>query len=304
MYKLVKRVIESNNLDVSDVLDTCYAICMADKFNGSNRLELSVDKLVVTADTEWNYTLALLGVQPRDGSPLPEVQRWRVICDALIICTDTHLEGVHLTSEASSKVASLKGQLRRCGEYHDIDDVKAVLTKLCGSTYDFTEVHALEGVLLDNAGLLKSYGYDLEERVKKAWSNIRLPDKFIMIERGEMKYDTEESVVRRLQELVMYQLESDALNYIYKGMSINSVKTNLFLSRAIKEMGMVGFGMQSFCNYAPNLEINCSNIPTVIITKLERLFAKNMNYDIEDLSNILVLLRNLYGGKVGSTYGI
>lgn len=297
MYKLIAKVIEKNQLDVSAILDTCLAICFADKFNGSNRLELSVDRFVSGADNDWNNVLSLLGVQSKQNKPLPEVQRYRVICDALVILCDKHESDIYLTSEASAKVATLQGKVWRCTDYSDINEVEKVLTALCKGCFDFSAIYDLEAKLWGYAEDLKQYGYDMHDGIRRAWRNFTLPGKFKYISKGEMKYENEDIALQVLQDLVMCQLEYDAIEYISESVSKNSVGINVNISRAMLDLGIVGFGMCSYNNYAPSIKISEAGIPSVIVTKLNRLFSRNMTYDIQDLENVCIFLKYLYDSK-------
>ena len=298
MYKLVEKVIKSNKLDTKDVLDTCFALCIADKFIGTNRLELSIDKFVCSDDEDWSSILDLLGVASSVGVPLPKVQRYRVITDALVICCNSSEDGIYLTSEASRRVASLKGLNMRSSEYHDIKDVEAVLQRLCVSTSGFESIHELESKLEAYEKECFSWGYDFGKIVRHGLRGVTLPDKFRYITTGEATVSDEETAYALVSDLVMFTLEDDFFTKLRDGINKNEVLTNLFINRAMKEIGNVSMGVVSFENTVPRIEFE-SGLPSYMREKMLMIFNRNMCFDINDLDNILLLQKHLYTGKVG-----
>lgn len=298
MYKLIEKVIKANNLDIQDVLDTCFAICMADHFVGTNRLELSIDKFVCSDDTDWSAVLDLLGVSSVIGTPLPKVQRYRVISDALVICVGREIDGVKLSSEASGSVARLRSLNWRSSNYEDINTVESVLQALCTDTYDFSKIHELEDLLYTYEKETSSWKFDLGGILRSELGKIKLPDKFRYLGNGGMTFQDVDTAYRLICDVVMCTLELEFLKVVKAGLSKNEVMTNLFVNRAIKEVGNIGLGTVSLENSVPRIEFT-NGLPEYMQEKMMGLFSRNMQYDIGDLDNVFTLLRHLYTGKVG-----
>lgn len=297
MYTLVEKVIKSNNLDTREVLDTCFALCMADKFVGTNRLELSVDKFVCSDSEDWSSILELLGVSTNVGVPLPKVQQYRVITDALVICCKNTEDGVFLTSEASQRVARLKGLSIRSSEYHDIKDVEAVLQRLCVVTNGFDKIHELESTLQEYEKDCTSWGYNFGSIVRTGLRGVKLPGKFVYIENGDTDIIDEDIMYGYICDLVMFALEYDFFKTLRDGIAKNEVLTNLFINRAMKEIGNVSMGVVSFESKVPRIEFE-AGLPSYMREKMLTMFNRNMCFDIQDIDNILLLQKHLYTGKV------
>lgn len=297
MYKLVENVIKSNKLDTKEVLDTCFALCMADKFVGTNRLELSIDKFVCSDGEEWSSILNLLGVSPNVGTTLPKVQQYRVITDALVICCKNNEDGVYLTSEASRKVAQLKGLNMRSSDYHDIKDVETVLQRLCVVTNGFDKIHELESVLQEYEKECSSWGYPFGNIVRQGLRSIKVPGKFIYLENGDTDIVDEDILYGYICDSVMFALEYDFFKTLRDGIAKNEVLTNLFINRAMKEIGNVSMGVVSFESKVPRIEFE-AGLPNYMREKMLSMFNRNMCFDIQDIDNILLLQKHLYTGKV------
>lgn len=297
MYKLIENVIKSNKLDTKDVLDTCFALCVADAFVGTNRLKLSIDKFVCSDDEEWSNVLELLGVSSSVGTPLPKVQQYRVITDALVICCENNSDGVYLTSEASRRVARLRGLNMRSSEYHDINEVEAVLKRLCTVTQGFEKIHELEKVLQEYEKSSSSWGYPFGDVIRRGLRDIKLPDKFIYIAHGDTDYTDEDILYGYICDLVMFALEYDFFKNLRGGIEKNEVLTNLFINRAMKEIGNVSMGVVSFESKVPRIEFE-AGLPSYMREKMLSMFNRNMCFDIQDIDNILLLQKHLYTGKV------
>lgn len=297
MYKLIENVIKSNKLDTKDVLDTCFALCVADAFAGTNRLKLSIDKFACSDDEEWSNVLELLGVSSSVGTPLQKVQQYRVITDALVICCENNSDGVYLTSEASRRVARLRGLNMRSSEYHDINEVEAVLNRLCTVTQGFEKIHELEKVLQEYEKSSSSWGYPFGDVIRRGFRDIKLPDKFIYIAHGYTDYTDEDILYGYICDLVMLALEYDFFKNLRGGIEKNEVLTNLFINRAMKEIGNVSMGVVSFESKVPRIEFE-AGLPSYMREKMLSMFNRNMCFDIQDIDNILLLQKHLYTGKV------
>jgi len=306
MYELIKQVIESNKLDVTKVLDRCSAICVADNFVGTNRLNLTFDAFLQCEadDKEWEKVLNLLGIQTHIVSSTIKVQHYRVICDALVIsCNESGSDVGTLTSEASSIVARVCGLNLRSREYLDINGVKGVLQELVSESYDFSELHGIEEQLYELEAELKPFGFDMKGVLGTVLGDFSLPDNFLYIREGKMNYESTEQATNIFKERVIYCLEQNVVDFLREKYFKDPVRTNLFLNRALQEVGVVGLGTVSMLNYAPSLEYE-SGLPSVIRQKMQRIYARSMNYDFSDYGTVVLILRNLYKGKVGDKYGV
>lgn len=126
------KVVDSYNLDRQKLNDIALAICIADKYRGSNSLELSVDRLV-------NSGLGFVGVGSKssDTRKLPRVQCLRVLCDVLTLSVPDNVvqknDDIRLTCKVSSYVSYKLGNRKMCYEYADEDICDKVLNALSDS---------------------------------------------------------------------------------------------------------------------------------------------------------------------------
>ena len=125
VLKLLQDCIETFNLDANNLRDIAFAICTADKMNGTNKRELDIDKFV-ESDTElsWDSILAILGVEPQSKgyTKLPRVQKLRVISDVLSLSLSDKVDGLVLSCNASKKVSKLLGVSLSSEDYADEDE--------------------------------------------------------------------------------------------------------------------------------------------------------------------------------------
>ena len=299
MYKLIKQVIESNELNPHKVLDVCFALCMADHFVGMNRLELSVDKFLGTVsdgDEDWDKVLQLLEVGARGaGGSLPKVQRYRVITDALVICCGKEvakLPDVALTSEASSRVARLLGIEINSHEYSDIDSVKSVLEAICRETSSLDFVVDLEKKVEGYEKDFDGTEFDLDKVVRNAWKDIQLNGKYKYIKSGSCIMESTDEIQNFLEDKLMYALEYEVLLAVKKTYKENRVATGVILLRFAEDNSCT-FGVCSFSNHVPALDY-VHGFERSVQQMLSGLFSKSMNYDIQDLDKVMLLIKMLY----------
>lgn len=292
MYQIVKEIMEKNNIQGKKLADVCLAICIVDQLKGSNRRELSMEKFVVRADEDWKSVLELLElVNLCDREPLPKVQRYRVICDALCICIGRNIEGVSLSNERSSIVARSFAEVMGVSElsgirctngYSSIEECERVLKLLNQNSYDLTDLFELESqVSTLEAG----------ELAAKAWDSFRVPtDKAKYIKGGGTDYS-----IGLLKDMLIYSIEKDILDLIRKGMAKNKVKTNYVISQVMRNYSNVVFGTYSTENLAPRLEVG-NGFPDFMRTKLCRLFSGGMTYDFSDLESLVGVRKFIESG--------
>lgn len=108
MPELVSLVLADASVDIHHFTDICLAICASDENIGTNRIELDVDKFFVMDDDVWSTLFSSECICSLSGvSPLPKIQKLRVLADAMMICL--RMSGKALSSsyncEASKQVA-------------------------------------------------------------------------------------------------------------------------------------------------------------------------------------------------------
>lgn len=304
MYELIDKIIETNKLDTSEVLDLCYAICMSDMLHGSNRLELNVSKFLGTtgADSGWSGLLHKLGANPIGRDSLPKVQRFRVVTDALIIaCCKrdkdlAHEEIIALTSEASGVVARACGLNPVSHEYCSIHEIEPILEALCVTSQDLDCVHQLENTLAQYEERFQGSGFSFASLVKDAWSKIKLPGKYRYIANGKCSITDVDELLTYLQDMIMYQIESEILRCIQLETPGNILKTVYMLNRFMHENSGVVFGTCSFSGNVGVLDVQIT-FKRQLRDKLVVLFSNGMRYDIQDLDKAVLLLRMMYMTK-------
>lgn len=278
---------EKNSIQGKRLADVCLAICIADQLKGSNNRELSTDRFSIKADDDWESVLNLLELESTSGrEPLPKVQRYRVICDALYICIGKSIEGVSLSNERSGivvksftevmGVSELSG-IRCTNGYSSIEECERVLKLLNQNSYDLSELFELESQVSN---------LEAGEIATSAWSNFRVPtDKAKYIKGGGTDYSIE-----LLKDTLIYTIEKDILEIIRKSMVKNKVKTNYIVSQTMRKYENVVFGTYSTENLAPKLEVG-NGFPDFMRSKLGRLFSGGMAYDFSDLKSLIEVKR-------------
>lgn len=304
MYELIDKIIKSNNLDRAEVLDLCYAICIADMIYGSNKLELNTTRFLSANGTEleWASFISSLGVEPNNSDKMPKVQRFRVVTDALVIACckkDKSLarsKFVQLTSEASSRVAHRLEISLGNSDYADYNELKPILQALCVQTQDLTCVYELEDLIKGYEEQFYGSDFDLRKFVRDTWKGIQLPDEFSFIQNGKCKLEDVDEIITYLRDMLIYGLEVEILRCIQLDVAGDILRTVYMLNKFMATNPGVVFGTCSFSNNAPVLDTKMS-VKRQVKEKLAVLFSGGMNYDIQDLDKVMLLLRMLYRSK-------
>lgn len=157
---LFKKCIQEFNLDVKHLRDIAFAICIADKLDGTNKKELDIDKFVESDnELDWNDILKTLGVSPqnRGCGSLPRVQKLRVISDILTISLCSQIEDLVLSCKVSKQVSEKEGVFLSCIDYADEDACYENLNKIKDYLVDnsFNKDFEVESVL----NLLRDYNF-------------------------------------------------------------------------------------------------------------------------------------------------
>lgn len=168
ILKLLQDCIKNYDLNVKTLRDIAFAICISDKLNGSNKIELDVDKFVESdSELSWVEILKLLGIEPQSKgcSKLPRVQKLRVISDILSLCLSDKVEDLTLSCSSSKKVANVLGVSLSYADYSDenscYENLKKIESTLEESSFekDIEVVEVLE--------LLTLYNVDLPTNITK-----------------------------------------------------------------------------------------------------------------------------------------
>ena len=129
--KDLEDIIKIHEINSTMLRDVCFAIVTADYLDGTNQKELNIDKFVSASSKQWRNILSILNVsEPREQTvELPDVQKMRILCDALTIVTRGSFSETRFLSEVSSKIAQVMGVNLKAGSYKDIEDCYGVFDK-------------------------------------------------------------------------------------------------------------------------------------------------------------------------------
>lgn len=240
--KIFKDVVDYYKLDMINLSDYAFAICMADNLEGSNKKELSVDRLIASDIGFINIFDSKIS---EDTTPLPKVQCLRILCDVLVLALyDKNIEGVHLTSQASTIVANKLGYKPRWDEYSDEEECIRVLKKFkitCKKVFDFSDI----------IEIISKYGKDtVEVSNRKLYlpnsikSNIEYCKdyaKFVEDEDFETKYRNKDYIMKylftgRCQSIINNLIELSRTNY--SSCCTKCIKINKILKEPLCVMGI------------------------------------------------------------------
>lgn len=287
----LNSIIEHHNLNKKLLNDICVSIVMADCLDGSNQKSMSLDKLYAkSGDPVWNEivnNLGLVTVYDRESeSELPDVQKMRLLCDALTIATKGKVEGTHLSSEVSSKIARILEVNINAGSYSDIDE--------CYSVFDLfsTETVNLDWVTeLDNK--LKVIQTVFEEQVKNvSFASVAKLDDLTVPVKGLkcLRYSDSvkaEGLQDKIYDKLIVNLESYFISNLKRIYKNDAVRANYKLNCVRGLLPNNSFGLKSKSGEIIKEDYR-GNFNLMMITKLENLFSPNKEYSISDLDYLAI----------------
>lgn len=178
MEELINQVMKAYKINESEYRDACFAICLADRFVGSNRLELDMTKFA--------------------KKTLPEVQYARVACDALVYLTGGKRP---YTMEATRKVVG-NGEFQ---DYADIGVCERTLKALLDDCVDWTWLTDLEKEI---------DGYGFGGYADKAWSGVCVPCDSKHLRKGDVQSEvTREKLLSRLCPYIGRELRDKVYSF-------------------------------------------------------------------------------------------
>lgn len=150
--ELVEKYIaycEKHKLQAINLRGIVVALVESDYLHGTNEKTIDIDSFMASDDEAWVKYRNYLGVDFKSTNceGLPDVQKLRLMCDSLYLflkylsLDDFDSASIHLTSEASTKVASLMGINLQSDGYSDEAECMRVLDSLLVPTnnYDVLE---------------------------------------------------------------------------------------------------------------------------------------------------------------------
>lgn len=305
VLKLLQDCIENFNLDVNNLKDIAFAICTADKMNGTNKRELDIDKFV-ESDTElsWDSILTALGVEPQTKgyTKLPRVQKLRVISDVLSLSLSDKVDGLVLSCDASKKVSKLLGVSLPSEDYADEDvcyeNLKKIEDVLISSNVDLGSLSGVYKRLCIYTNRIKEVGgFDMPQEIE----SILIPEeiynnlgkKCTMSELNKFLEDKKLSIDNYSNYVIdtyCFNLVSIVVKLFYKIFEENDVKFNLILMRADNYVGQyLPIGMYSSNNYTYRLTA-FHNIPCYLNRKVSIVFSESTPFSEKTILACIALL--------------
>lgn len=235
--ELIRLVLEETATSMHDFTDICLAICVADENVGTNRIELDVDKFFRIDDAIWENLFSKECVCKNTSvSPLPKVQKLRVVADAMMLCLLKEGKEFRCSfnCEASKSVASVLGIDDARGTQDDktIDGVFVSLAEIrdifVNSEVEDTVVKKLAIFTNEVGAKIKLRGtvqlpLEYEPIIGKAFSNIEYRD---------IEYTSimEKAFIKELNDtLIQDLLGIGTLNTAYYIVKVKSVIPNKYL---------------------------------------------------------------------------
>lgn len=166
--ELLKDCIRNFNLDINKLRDLAFSICLADKKDGTNHIELDIDKFVEhDAELSWDNILRFLTITPQSKgcSSLPRVQKLRVISDVLTLSLSNEVPDLVLTCKSSKLVAKYLGVSVPSVDYASEDECLDNLYKInkCLENQKFNKDTEVQEIL----DLLNLYEAPLPDKLSK-----------------------------------------------------------------------------------------------------------------------------------------
>ena len=291
----LEDIIKNHEINVNMLRDICFTVVMADNLSGSNQKEMSIDKFVSAKSKQWEDVLGVLNIEKgKSGADeLPDVQKMRVLCDALTIATKGQ-QDTKLLSEVSNEVAGVLGMRLNAGEYHDIDDCYKVFEVFkCAKITDDSWIKALDKTLGVLAEILEIYVEGVS--LKECLSDITVPVKGLHFFK-EGACDNVDDFEGYIGDNVIYRIECLFATKFKALFKKDAVKCNSRINTIRREGLDCVFGTVSIGNYTPMLEMR-DDLPMYMRSKIEKLFLDTKNYNINDLANIIFCLCILVGNK-------
>lgn len=281
--KLVSSCISKYNVDVNSLRDISFALCFADRLDGTNQKELDCDRFIASSSSEFNNVLKLLKIEPKTNglNPLPRVQFERIVSDSLSILLNDKVSDLRLSSKSASLVAKVLGIKMESDDYFDEASCEQNLKKLQGiaelngSVQKVLKILKTLGVPLPNGVSELPLGYNLGEYA----NSFREIDKSVFDE-GKFIEDMNNhfvGVLKKLPEsstIIAYGVFSDIQN------ALNGKK---FPCRISSDMHRSISGDSRYVR---------------ILNSLNKVF--NITYSTADVNSTLILIIALYANNVST----
>lgn len=292
MYTEVLKIISKYDLNTEEIGAYCQTICIADMLKGTNQKELTLSKLYrASQDSEWGRVLKSIGLpcKVEDGkSDLPEVQKYRVILDALIIC-------IHKTGKLDSKYTFCSEATKSIysgiggSDYKNIDECKNLLFDLVGGT-ESSRLAELEDTVKN---------LNLIPYIRDKWSTL---DTSYKSEMGLFRYNPKsnydtDTIADAAEDYLITSLYESIINRVYSLCTRgHEVALNITLNRYISKHSHIVFGLNANTSLTHPFIVR-QDLPSFARVKCEQLFSGGMIMDITNLSELLELNKLLEGVK-------
>lgn len=305
ILKLLQDCIKNYDLNIKTLRDIAFAICISDKLNGSNKIELDVDKFVESdSELSWVEILKLLGIEPQSKgcSKLPRVQKLRVISDILSLCLHDKVEDLTLSCSSSKKVANVLGVSLSYADYSDenscYENLKKIESTLEDNSLDLSSLSDLYKRLCVYTNKIITIG---EFNLPSDISNILIPDE-IFNNLGK-KCTTSELIAFMndngfsIEDYTSYILDIYCFNLVPLVIKLfdkirekNEAMFNLILIRANSYAGnYLPIGMYSLNNYTYRLTA-FHNVPSYLTRKINMVFSESSPFSETTILGCIVLL--------------
>ena len=305
VLKLLQDCIETFNLNANTLRDIAFAICTADKMNGTNKRELDIDKFV-ESDTElsWDSILAILGVEPQSKgyTKLPRVQKLRVISDVLSLSLSDKVDGLVLSCNASKKVSKLLGVSLPSEDYADEDvcyeNLKKIEDSLIKDNIDLGSLQeTYKRLCVYTNRIMDVGGFNMPSEIE----SILIPDeifnnlgkKCTVSELNSFltnKGLTIEDYSRYIIDIYCFNIVPKIVKLLNNILTKNEAMFNLILVRANNYVGnYLPIGMYSLNGYTYRLTAFHS-IPSYLTRKVNMVFSESSPFSETTILGCISLL--------------
>lgn len=305
IVSLIRGCKKNYNLSTNDLRSVALGLCTAGKLEDTCNIALSVDRLVAQ-DTEldWSDILVEIGIDNRgkQGTPLPRVQKLRVISDMLSILLSDKISDLRLSSQVAAHVARIKGVSLAYDSYPDEGVCYANLKKIednlaevsvnyddLNKIYRHLEIYVerIKDISDTNVAYALNKHYIPEQIYHKLGKKCTASQLNAFLTSKELTQETYISYIIDNFCIDIIQLVVQKLLSIIKH---NESMFNLIMMRANRYApAYLPIGMYSLNNYTPRVSA-FGNIPSYLKRKVGVIFSESSAFSEGTILGCIVML--------------
>ena len=303
--ELLKDCIRSFNLDANKLRDLAFSICLADKKDGTNHIELDIDKFVEhDAELSWDNILRFLTITPQSKgcSSLPRVQKLRVISDVLTLSLSNEVPDLVLTCKSSKLVAKYLGvslpSIDYASEDECLDNLCKIKDYISVTSVDLDSIESVYVRLIKYRDKMKEVG-DIE--LPSAVNELPVPDKIyaglgksVTLQKFLGYLDSKEITIDNyanyMVDVYSYEIVQVIAKILNKKLEHNEIEYNLILTRALSSANAyLPIGSYSLTGNTYRLSV-LRSVPAYLCRKTNAVFSENTSFSEMTLLGCIALL--------------